>query len=326
LFKEESRVLVVGDLMVDKYIHGDVVRISPEAPIPVVDVKNEWYTLGGAANVARNLRFLGLEPIVVGFVGNDDNAWRLRDELDRYDMNSEGIVYRDMMTTEKIRIGTEQQQIVRVDREDKTEASWQAIDNLVSKINRLLPTCDAVIIEDYDKGVITNKLLEQITDLVKIHDKMVIVDPKQDLGYSGITALTPNLKEAELLSGKFRKDYPDLTYEVWLHTIGASLMSKYSCENVLITLGSEGMYLVRPGSPPKTIPSQAKQVFDVSGAGDTVVAVLVAGLVSGMEFTEAARIANVAGGIVVSKHGTTPIELSELVKEVSKSHVNYWED
>jgi D-beta-D-heptose 7-phosphate kinase/D-beta-D-heptose 1-phosphate adenosyltransferase len=303
------KVLVVGDFMLDEYVWGQVERISPEAPVMVVNVERQTQVLGGAGNVVNNLVGLGAQVEVLGLVGQDSSGAALKAELDRLGVDPRGLfVDRDRQTTIKTRVIGGNQQIVRIDRENRQPAPEGFLHETRQYLEALLPGLDAIILSDYGKGVLTPSLLAAVIARARQAGLPVVVDPKgHDYSrYRGATVITPNRKEAELAAG-----YPLQRREDLLRA-GQELCHACDTEAILLTLGSEGMILFRRDQPPREIPAQAREVFDVSGAGDTVVAVMALGLARWRQPLLAARLANLAAGIVVGKIGTAPILRSEL--------------
>lgn len=306
-----TRVLVVGDLMLDEFIWGKVDRISPEAPVPVVWVDRESTMPGGAANVAGNIQALGGQVRLMGVVGQDAVGERLVQALE-----AGGISARDLLvdpgrpTTQKVRVIAHQQQVVRIDREQVHPFSPLLQRELVEEARALIPQAHGVVVEDYGKGLITPGLLQGILGLAKRHRRIVVVDPKQEhlAYYRGVTALTPNKKEAALAAGCA------ITDERTLYQAGRRILKRLQPQALLVTLGEEGMCLFTGGARPVKIPTLAREVFDVSGAGDTVSAAFTLTRAAGGSFLEAATVANAAAGVVVGKVGTatcTPEELLE---------------
>jgi rfaE bifunctional protein kinase chain/domain len=311
----KAKVLVVGDLILDEFIWGTVSRISPEAPVPVVWVNSENYMPGGACNVASNIRSLDAEVHVMGAVGTDLRAKLLLQILERKGIGVEGI-YRDAHrpTTQKTRIIAHHQQVVRIDREEQSPISSEAHQFFLKQFRQIIPNVDAVCIEDYGKGMITTRLIREITKLSKKCKNIVTVDPKEDhlSFYKGVTAITPNHHEASALSGiKINSDKS-------LRDAGAKLLRALSCENVLITQGEQGMTLFQKGRKPAKIPTMARDVFDVSGAGDTVVGTYTLSRAMKATPLEAAFLANCAAGIVIGKLGTAVVKGDELTQRVKQ--------
>lgn len=309
----EGRVLVVGDLILDEYVCGNVSRISPEAPIPVVEVVKESTLPGGAANVANNVHTLGGKVFLGGVVGQDGIGNVLKEELLRRGIDTKGLVVdRRRPTTIKTRIIAHQQQVVRVDREKKEAISDSILKQLLAYCRLLLDDIQTVVIEDYGKGVVTAELLRAIKEMAG--SRMIIVDPKVGSfsQYKGAGLITPNRHEAEVALGREIRD------EGSLREAGKELLQGLSCQAILITLGEEGMCLFQKGDSMIHIPTIAREVYDVSGAGDTVIATISLALAAGANLKEAAQLSNLAAGIVVGKVGTAAAsqeELKEIVDE-----------
>lgn len=305
---EKTRVLVVGDLMLDEFIWGKVSRISPEAPVPVVWTQTESVMPGGAANVANNIRSLGGQAIVAGVVGNDRWGKILLAELETLGINTNGVVTCNRPTTVKTRVIAHHQQVVRVDREERSPLSATLINQLSRRVQSQLKEVDAVVIEDYGKGTITRALLKRLIPAARALKIKVIVDPKEDHFdlYQGVTALTPNRAEAAGVVGR------ELEKDADIERAGKELVRKLKCEAVLITLGEDGMCLVERSGKHTRIPTVAREVFDVAGAGDTVIAVFALAVAGGTNVVRAAEIANQAAGIVVGKVGVGVINSKEL--------------
>ncbi len=303
-----TRVLVVGDLILDEFIWGQVSRISPEAPVPVVWVQSESVMPGGAANVANNVRALGGQVILVGAVGEDRWGDTLAADVRRRGIDTAGVIRVKRPTTVKTRVIAHHQQVVRVDREQPAPLPDAALTRVIGAVLDRLPAADAVVIEDYGKGLITRRLLEEVIPAVRRRGTVVTVDPKEEHVelYRGVTALTPNRAEAGRMVGR------ELARDADVAWAGKEMLRRLRCEAALITLGEDGMWLFERGGRETRIPTVAQEVFDVAGAGDTVIAAFTLGLAAGMRLAEAARLANVAAGIVVGKLGVavaTPEEL-----------------
>ncbi|MFV9644444.1 MAG: D-glycero-beta-D-manno-heptose-7-phosphate kinase [Desulfobacterales bacterium] len=313
---EKCNLLVVGDLMLDEYLWGDVDRISPEAPVQVVSVKEEIYTLGGSGNVANNLIALGAKVSMAGVIGSDKCGHLVLAKLNELGVNIEGVVEEpERPTTRKTRIISGNQQVLRIDRETKKDISQQTFDVILNYIKRVIPDVDLVLISDYGKGLITAALLNSLISIVKKHNppRRTIADPKgrDFLKYSGVSLLTPNKKEAALASGI------EIVDESTLIKAGNRILETVKTEKLLITCGKDGMVLFEDNKKPCYITAQTRQVFDVSGAGDTVIAVLGLAVASGASFVKAAAIANTAAGIVVSKVGTSTVSKNELLSALT---------
>lgn len=309
------KILVIGDLILDEFIWGKVSRISPEAPVPVVWVDHESFMPGGATNVASNIRSLGGEVSVVGVVGNDRWGNILNRELENKGIDIGGVVSAsDRPTTLKTRIVAHGQQVVRVDREKINGLEKEVVNKLIGYAREKIKGADAVIIEDYGKGVITPHLLKEIVPLAKRLGKVISVDPKEEhfSYYKGITAITPNIHEAGTAAKMKIEDDDSLL------AAGKKLLAKFNCQVVLITLGERGMQVFERSGKITHIPTVAQQVYDVSGAGDTVIGTFTLAKACGASNIEAAYLSNFAGGVVVGKVGiavATPEELKEKIKQ-----------
>ena len=306
-----KRILVLGDMMLDEFIWGKVRRISPEAPVPVVEVSRESYHLGGAGNVAANISALGASPVPVGLVGEDYAAGRLSKLFGDQGIEPSGLVSEaGRPTTVKTRIVAHNQQIVRADRENKTPLSEERNNALLAAFVKWLPSCAAVIVSDYDKGVVNRQLLTRALPVAQSAGIPVLLDPKvyQADYYHPITLITPNQREAELITGM------PIDNDSQLEAAGRHLLERFQCPYALITRGEEGMSLFsHDGS--HHLPTFAREVFDVSGAGDTVIATLALAIAAGATMEESAILANHAAGLVVGKVGTATISRTELLAD-----------
>ncbi len=306
---KKLKVLVVGDLMIDEYVWGSVDRISPEAPVPVVSVKNTSFTLGGAGNVVNNLVSMGAQVSVVGTAGTGETGKMLLKKLKESKVETKGIIeesYRP--TTRKTRIIASNQQMLRIDNEKTKEINSTSFDKLKLILSECIPSVDLIIISDYAKGLITKDIVESVVKSAKKHKILTIVDPKGlDFSkYKNVSILTPNQKEAALATNTEIDSIDDLI------RAGKKLLDQISLERLLITCGKDGMVLFEPGKDSYIIESKARQVFDVSGAGDTVISILGLSLASGATFKQSAFAANCAAGIVVGKVGTATLSIEEL--------------
>jgi D-beta-D-heptose 7-phosphate kinase/D-beta-D-heptose 1-phosphate adenosyltransferase len=310
------RILVVGDLMLDEFIWGKVSRISPEAPVPIVNVTGESCYPGGAANVARNVREFTPHVSIMGLAGNDAAGDSLLGLLAEAGIDTGG-VERDpaLATIRKTRIIARNQQVVRVDRERKLGLTESAMARAMEQLDGMAPAVDAIVVADYGKGFVTQALADHLCRSAREHRKILTVDPHPhtSLDWSGVTAVKPNRLEAFLAAGMPPSEpvMPVLADEALLE-VGRRLRRRWQAENLLITLGEHGMLLLAGDAPPAHMPTHAKEVFDVSGAGDTAIAVLTLGLAAGATPMEAAELANRASGIAVGKLGTATVTLSEL--------------
>lgn len=310
---KDAAVLVIGDLMLDEFIWGSVSRISPEAPVPVVWVSSENFMPGGACNVANNIKTLGGKVYIMGSVGADPRGDALIDL-----MRHKGVFVEDIRrdqerpTTLKTRVIAHHQQVVRIDREHVMPISKKALEYFLARIELRIPQVDAVCIEDYGKGMITPEIVRHVVRLGRRLKKVITVDPKEDhlSYYKGVTVITPNNHEASVLSRIKIKD------DKSLFEAGAKLLKELSCENVLITQGEQGMALFQKAGKPVRIPTMAQAVFDVSGAGDTVIGTFTLARALKANPIEAAYLANCAAGVVVGKVGTAVVTSQELIDRV----------
>ena len=309
----KAKVLIIGDLILDEFLWGDVSRISPEAPVPVVWVRSESFMPGGAANVANNIHALGGEVYLAGVIGMDERGKTLTEELRKKGIGVEGIIVDgERPTTLKTRVIAHHQQVVRIDKEKMDCLASNMIDQIIDYVKETIKRIDAIIIEDYGKGVVTPRLLKEVLKLARRHKKIVTVDPKEEHFhyYKGVTAVTPNCYEAARAVGVNIKDGDSVV------RIGKSLLNKLKCKAVLITLGEHGMYLFEEKGRVTNIPTFAQDVFDVSGAGDTVIGAFTLALASGADMKRAAHISNLAAGIVVGKVGTAAVTQKELLSRL----------
>lgn len=308
--------MVIGDLIMDEFIWGKVERISPEAPVPVVNVTSESLRLGGAGNVLNNVYDLGAKVFVCGIIGNDDMGKKMLQQLRQMGISTEGvIVEKDRVTTVKTRVIAHHQQVVRFDRESKEASNSLSMEKIIIYLKKQLPGLDAVIISDYQKGMISQELLNEILPLIRKEGKIISVDPKPKhfSFYQGVTVITPNQKEASLATGI------EIEGEESLISTGRSIINTLKCKAVLITRGEEGMTLFEEGGAITHIPTVAKEVYDVTGAGDTVISAYTLALVAGSNFLEAAMLSNYAAGIVISKLGTATVSREELKNAIKNN-------
>lgn len=323
----QKKILVVGDLILDKYIWGEAERISPEAPVPVVEVVSESFRFGGAANVANNLRSLGAKVYAVGVIGQDQNGGQLRSMLLDTGVEVTGLFVDEARPTSvKTRVLARNQQIVRIDRESKQQVSEDIRNKILSLAKDLIPMVDGMILEDYNKGVIGAEVIREITAYGKRYGKLIVVDPKVEnfWNYYGVTAITPNMKETSGAIGRSIEDEESLTQA------GIEIVKKLEIEALLITRGEHGMTLFERAKADSKIqihhiPTIPRPVYDVTGAGDTVVAVFTLALATGASMLEAAYLSNCAGGIVVQEIGTasaTPQQLRDAI-EMAKQQPSF---
>ncbi len=307
----ERTIVVLGDVMLDEFVWGNVTRISPEAPVPVVDIRRESAHLGGAANVLANLVALGAKACVIGVIGQDSAGERLRESLAEaspLQLDEHLVVDKSRPSTVKTRIIAHSQLVVRADRELRTPVSAQTEDRIIAALKEAIKNADAFVVSDYDKGVVTPRILAAILPLA--YERMpVLIDPKlrNVLSYRPATLVTPNHHEA-LRMANLEEDS-----DGGLHRAAQVLREKLDCDAVLITRGDRGMMLLERDGDPVYVETTAREVYDVTGAGDTVIASLAAGLAVGASIFEAADLANHAAGIVVGKVGTATASPGELL-------------
>lgn len=318
----KQKILVLGDLMLDRFIRGTVERISPEAPVPVVLVTQDTDMPGGAANVAMNIRSLGGASVVAGITGRDKTGDDLIRVLDTAGISTQGILrVKGVTTTEKTRILADRQQVVRVDREHMVKFSPDIMGAFSERIERAMKSCTGAVIEDYGKGVVRQPAIDAVLRSARKQAVPVGYDPKDDRGIrvKGITLATPNCKEAHVCAGLSpRSHVAEPLKDRVLREAAKRLMARWRPEALVITLGSQGMYLVTPGARPLQIPTRAREVFDVSGAGDTVIATCLLALAAGATMQESAVLGNYAAGVVVGKLGTATCTPDELLENLGR--------
>ena len=308
-----KRLLVLGDFMLDEFIFGRVRRISPEAPVPVVEVERQMLALGGAGNVVNNLVALGARPLPLGVVGDDADGERMRHVFAGISVETHGLIADAARpTTLKTRIIAHNQQVVRADRESRKPAAEEVENRLIEVFARELATADAVVVSDYSKGLLTDRLLNLTLNTAQARRVLVCLDPKRRnfTAYQPLTVITPNHQEAAEASGVVIED------ETSLIEAGQRLLADVRCQAVLVTRGEEGMSLFTDDGNVTHIPTVAREVYDVTGAGDTVIATLTLALATGASFREAAVMANHAAGVVVGKLGTATVSRDELLKTI----------
>ncbi len=321
-FQNLEPIVVVGDVGIDKYTFGEVRRISPEAPVPILEVTKEWLKLGLAANISHNLNTLGVKSTLCGVVGDDNNANLFDNLLEDEKLNTWGIVRtKSRPTIFKERVTTNTQQICRIDYESSDLIDQDTEEKILLRVDKFIETHRALIIEDYAKGTLTKDLISSLISKFKSVGKLVAVDPGRStppLFYKGANLLKPNLSEAKIM-------VESLGYkEKKLETIANILVDKLQLDMLVITLGADGMALLDVKKQPelKIIPTVANEVFDVSGAGDTAISVLTSSLIAGATLEEAAWIGNCASGVVVGKKGTATVNLVELNNFFNQLHKN----
>ena len=307
----ETRILVVGDIIVDEYIWGDVSRISPEAPVPIVEVKDGSQMLGGAANVINNISSLGGKPILCGVIGDDHMGRKILDRINDLGLIIDGIVIEpDRPTSIKTRVIAHNQQVVRFDRESRKGIRAENTGSIIEFIRERLDSLDAILVADYGKGVISSELMKSLRSLAKDSAIIVLVDPKTDNFeyYKEIDVITPNHHEA----GAFCRI--EIVDKESLIQAGRRMLDELRWRSALITQGKDGMTMFENSGEISHIPTVARKVFDVTGAGDTVIGTFCLGLASGMDLKSSAVISNFAAGIVVGEVGTSTVKVEELKK------------
>jgi len=311
---KHKKILVIGDIMLDKYIWGEVSRISPEAPVQVVNVLRETYEAGGAANVANNIAALNGKAFMVGIAGDDSAKNILIEELKKKGINTDGIFFdKDKPTTQKVRIVGRGQQLLRVDYENNEHIHPTIENSIINFLKATIKGMDVLVISDYAKGVITPEVCRRAIQISKENNKAIIVDPKPkhiDL-YSNVTLVTPNNAEASEMAGI--EDGGDNS----VLEIGSKLLKRLN-SNILITRGEKGMSLFEKDGNITHTPTKAKEVYSLIGAGDTVVATIALAIASGSDLKSAAFLANIAAGIKVGKIGTASVSIEEIKREIEK--------
>jgi rfaE bifunctional protein kinase chain/domain len=321
LFSEfvKKRILVVGDVMIDSYLRGKVNRVSPEAPVPIVSLEKEEDRLGGAANVALNLVALGAQPVLCSVVGNDHHSGNLKQLLEDAGIDGEGLVYSNTRnTTVKTRVIGNNQQLLRIDSEQTGSISTIEENELILKVKQLIAEgVDALIFEDYNKGVLTPEVITTVIDIAEKWNVPTAVDPKKEnfFAYRNVTLFKPNLKELrEGLNMSFHFEPSDRSvFEAAVSELQIRLNNKIS----FITLSEFGVY-IREGENRHYAEAHPRNIADVSGAGDTVIAVATLTLASGLPVAQIAEVANIAGGLVCETSGVVPIDKAQLLKEVNR--------
>ena len=313
-----KRIAVVGDMMLDGYFWGDVKRISPEAPVPVLEVEDEFFRFGGAANVAYNILTLGGIPVPVGVIGKDTYGKIFTSLINEKNIEDKGIITdTERPTTTKTRVIANNQHVVRIDKESKAYINKKIELKILSYLESELSKIDGIILQDYNKGILTPSLIIKIISLANKKNILITVDPKFDnfFEYKNVTVFKPNRKETETVLGIRIKDDKDIS------SAGRNLLSKLNSKYVLLTLGEGGIAVFEKGDKEKRMPTKARKVADVSGAGDTVISTLTIGLAAGANIYEACFLANYAAGIVCGEVGIVPIEKETLFETVLKDNL-----
>jgi D-beta-D-heptose 7-phosphate kinase/D-beta-D-heptose 1-phosphate adenosyltransferase len=312
---KKSRMLVVGDIMLDEYVWGSASRISPEAPVPVVEIKSRTFNAGGAANTLSNIISLGAEATLMGVIGNDQNGGLLKKILVESGIGTKHIITdRQRPTTYKVRILAQGQQVMRADQEDTNPVNDAVTSKLIRRIDKIAGEIDGIAISDYNKGVIGPRLMSRLINLSKEKGKILVADlkPQNAEWFKGATMVTPNRLEASQISGI------NITDNQTLYDAGKAIQARMGIAYVLITLGEGGMALFAEGKSMTQIPAVSTQVYDVTGAGDTVLATVAASLSLGHKIQDAVRLANFAAAIVVRKRGTATVSAAELADFIKR--------
>ncbi|MBI1939748.1 MAG: D-glycero-beta-D-manno-heptose-7-phosphate kinase [Ignavibacteriales bacterium] len=308
-----KRVAVIGDMMLDCYYWGNVNRISPEAPVPVIEVDDEFSRFGGALNVAHNITTLGGIAFPVGVIGNDNEGKILRRLMKEAKINGEGIIAENKRpTTAKTRVIADKQHVVRIDKEKTHAIDSKTEQKILNALKKDIKKIDAIILEDYNKGVLTPNLISEIISIANNEKKIVTVDPKfhNFFAYQNVTVFKPNRKETEDAFGIRIKTAKDVT------NAGEKLLERLKSKYVLLTLGAEGIALFEKNKSERRVPTKARKVADVSGAGDTVISTLTMALTAGADIYDATYLANFAGGLVCQEVGIVPIEIDNLFNAI----------
>ncbi|MBN2789584.1 MAG: D-glycero-beta-D-manno-heptose-7-phosphate kinase [Candidatus Delongbacteria bacterium] len=313
---KKQKIAVIGDVMLDVYYWGDTNRISPEAPVPVIDISHEEIKPGGAANVALNLRSLGADTCLYGIIGNDINGSNFVENLKNYNINIENIIIdTSRPTTVKTRILASSQHVIRFDKEHKNSIDSRTEKKIIKNFEKNIKKLDGVILQDYNKGMLTPAIIKKIIKLCNENNIIVTVDPKLTnlLSFKGATLFKPNLHEAEEILGRKIKS------ETEIEKAGIDLLKKLDFKYVVITLSERGVAIFRKGEKMKIIPAKALKIANVSGAGDTVIATITAFMCAGATFEQACAIANYAASLVVEDVSIVPVNPDELLKRLKES-------
>lgn len=316
---KDKKILVLGDIILDEYIFGEATRISPEAPIPVIKLQRRDYRLGGASNVANNIVSLGAEAFLCGVIGNDSNGQKLKVKLLQEGINTEGLVIDTLRpTTTKTRVMAQHlhhnyQQFVRVDEEEQNKISQDIEENIIFNLEKIIPKVNLIIISDYDKGILTEKIIRKIEDLSRLNNKPTIVNPKpKNIAlFENFDYIISNRTETEKLTNLSLRNLD----ENILKEVGNIILDKFNITGFLMTCDKHGVVVYNKNGF-QQIPTKAKELGDVTGAGDTMIAALSLSLSSGASLVDAAKIANYAAGIVIGKMGTSVVNSEELINVI----------
>ncbi len=313
-----KKIYIIGDVMLDRYLLGDVTRISPEAPVQVFDIRNSEYRLGGAANVSYNVRTLGADPFIIGVIGEDNEGKLLIDAMNELNIDTGGLIKENgRPTTCKTRVISDSHHLLRIDSESKNDISKETEINIMLLLENNLNEIGIIILQDYNKGVLTKHLIKKITSFASKNKIRILVDPKFEnfFEFQNAYLFKPNRKELEDALGKKIKNQEDIDAFV------TELMKKLNCENIILTLGEQGMMIIENHNGElikEKIPTKARKVADVSGAGDTVISTIAVCLAGGASLRDAAVISNYAAGLVVEEVGIVPIYKDNLIEHITK--------
>lgn len=313
-----KKIAVIGDMMLDGYFWGDVKRISPEAPVPVLEVEEEFFRFGGAANVALNILTLGGIPVPIGVIGYDNYGTIFSSLVKEKNIDDDGIIIDDERpTTTKTRVIANSQHVVRIDKESKAYINGKIEKKILAYLESVLDNLDGIILQDYNKGILTPSLITKIVSIANKKNILITVDPKFDnfFAYKNVTVFKPNRKETESVLGTRIKTDSDIS------SAGKELLSKLKPDYVLLTLGEGGIAVFEKSGKENRMPTKARKVADVSGAGDTVISTLTIGLAAGADIYEASFLANYAAGVVCGEVGIVPIEKEKLFETVLKDNL-----
>ena len=315
---DTKKIYIIGDVMLDRYLLGDVTRISPEAPVQVFDIRNSEYRLGGAANVSFNVRTLGAEPFIIGVIGDDNEGKLLIEAMNKLDIDTGGLLKeKERPTTCKTRVISDSHHLLRIDSESKSDISDETEKKIMTLLEKNAGEIGILILQDYNKGVLTKNLIYKVTEFAAKNKIKILVDPKFEnfFEFQNAYLFKPNRKELEDALGKKIKSPEDID------TFAQELMEKLNCENIILTLGEQGMMIIEKMNgeiKQEKIPTKARKVADVSGAGDTVISTIAVCLARGATLRDAAIISNYAAGLVVEEVGIVPIYKNILLEHISR--------
>lgn len=316
----KNKIFIIGDVMLDRYLMGDVTRISPEAPVQVFDIRNSDYRLGGAANVSYNIRTLSADPFLIGVIGDDNEGVLLKDAMSELNINTDGlIIEKGRPTTSKTRVISDSHHLLRIDSESKDDISEETILKALSLLEKHKKDTDIIILQDYNKGVLTKEFIKKVMDFAVANNIKILVDPKFEnfFEFKNTYLFKPNRKELEDALGKKIKSEGDV------EVFALELMEKLNSQNIILTLGEEGMMIFENHNgelKKEKIPTNARKVADVSGAGDTVISTIAVCLAGGASLKDAAVISNYAAGLVVEEVGIVPVYKDKLIAHITKEN------